>query len=158
MLNQNLIDLFWSKVDKRTEDECWEWTSCKNSKGYGRFGPARTRGLSGMSHRVSYLIKYGTIPLGWLVCHRCDNPGCVNPQHLFLGTPQDNTDDMKKKGRMNRNRRLFGELHSGAKLTTPDIISIRADNRSLAIVGRSYGISKTHVRDIKLKKSWSHIL
>ena len=92
MLNQNLIDLFWSKVDKRTEDECWEWTSCKNSKGYGRFGPARTRGLS------------------------------------------------------------------GAKLTTPDIISIRADNRSLAIVGRSYGISKTHVRDIKLKKSWSHVL
>lgn len=90
---------FWSKVDKRgaSQDECWEFRSRNTIRGYGRmsFG----RGRDAYAHRVSWELHNGPIPDGLYVCHRCDNPPCVNPSHLWLGTLSDNTQDMIRKGR-----------------------------------------------------------
>ena len=88
---------FWSKVDKQGPihpvcGQCWIWIAGKYSTGYGQHGNYR-------AHRYSWNLYYGEIPVGVFVLHRCDNPACVNPKHLFLGTHQDNMDDMNAKGR-----------------------------------------------------------
>lgn len=90
------ISRFWAKVDKRGPDECWTWTAGLNGQGYGIFcigGKARG------AHRVSYFLSRGEIGNGLSVCHSCDNPPCVNPAHLWVGTAQDNSDDRVRKGR-----------------------------------------------------------
>jgi hypothetical protein len=90
-----MIRRFWDKVEK--SDGCWNWKASKNKQGYGRFGIAA--GQSVNAHRVSYAIANGPIPIGLFICHVCDNPSCVNPDHLFAGTRQDNIDDMMIKKR-----------------------------------------------------------
>jgi len=92
---------FWARVDKRGADECWCWTGAK-SEGYGSF---RVNGKGGYAHRVSYELHFGPAPKGLYVCHRCDNPPCVNPAHLFAGTPTENILDMYAKGRRPSRRR-----------------------------------------------------
>ena len=85
---------FWDKVDKT--GECWIWTAYTKTDGYGQFKfDGKMRG----AHRMAWLLTNGEIPDGMLVCHTCDNPSCVNPNHLFLGTNQDNADDKMNKGR-----------------------------------------------------------
>lgn len=87
-------DRFMSKVKKTSS--CWEWTASTIHSGYGRFS---VEGKMLLAHRVSFDLFTGTIPPGYFVCHTCDSPGCVNPDHLFLVTAQDNTDDTISKGR-----------------------------------------------------------
>lgn len=93
---------FWSKVQKMSKDNCWEWTGFRNDNGYGYmqvYGKnIRPRKKIG-AHRMSYIIHFGDIPKGFCICHKCDNRNCVNPNHLFLGTYNDNIQDMIKKGR-----------------------------------------------------------
>jgi hypothetical protein len=90
-----ILTRLWSK-SVITETGCWEWTSSKNSKGYGN---VNFRGKRHMVHRLSHQIHTGEIPRGMLMCHRCDNPSCWNPEHLWLGTPQQNSLDMSEKRR-----------------------------------------------------------
>ena len=97
-MRPTLEERFWAKVDKRGDDECWMWTSTCNWRGYGRFWIGYDRFAA---HRIAWGLHYGEPPPADLdVCHHCDNPGCVNPHHLFLGTARDNMQDASRKGRL----------------------------------------------------------
>lgn len=89
------------RTSKKWLGRCWKWKGHHFQSGYGHYSFHQK---AYRSHRVSFFICNGEIPEGMIVCHKCDNPGCVNPQHLFLGTPKDNTHDMMKKGRLVRTR------------------------------------------------------
>lgn len=108
MCKMTTYDRFFKKVLIGKPDQCWIWTGGKNRQGYGVFAINRK---STLAHRVSFSLHVGPISEGMMVCHSCDNPSCVNPDHLWLGTAQDNTDDMFKKG---RGKKAFGDTH-GAK-------------------------------------------
>lgn len=90
------IERFLSRVDKKSESECWIWAGRTNPDGYGQFD---CRNSTVPSHRYMWSMLNGEIPQGMVICHRCDNPKCVNPSHLFLGTVQDNVRDRDMKGR-----------------------------------------------------------
>src|SRR4030043_140451 len=109
------MDRFWEKVNKT--NSCWLWTASGTAQGYGRFRIGHKKQLA---HRISWEIHNGPIPIGMLVCHKCDNPPCVNPHHLFLGSISDNTKDMYLKKRRSQSRANNGN----AKLNKKQVQSI----------------------------------
>jgi hypothetical protein len=121
-------------------DGCWEWPGFKNEDGYGR---GRYLGKKGSAHRFSWQINFGEIPTGMCVCHHCDNPACINPKHLFLGTHIDNMRDMRKKG---RGADFSGERNPRAKLTAQDVIEMRKKyvrvKYSTCMLAREYGVTQ----------------
>ena len=155
---------FWERVNKT--DTCWLWTGRVDRKGYGRCSIAGHE----QAHRLSYALHNGPIPTGMLVCHTCDNPACVNPDHLFLGSTRDNLADASRKGRMatgERNYRhnhpetVIGELNPAAKLTEPDVKRIRerhavgqATYRELA---DEYGVSLAAIGCVVNRRTWNHL-
>lgn len=149
MAHKALAVRFAEKV--RISDGCWEWTGDKDVKGYGRFF---LRGEVIRAHRVSQEIYAGPIPDGMYVLHRCDNPGCVNPAHLFLGTQTDNMLDMEAKG---RGRHPRGEGHLSSKLTEVEVRKIISDGRSLSVIAKDYDVGKPLVWKIKKRLLWRHL-
>jgi hypothetical protein len=145
-------DRFFAKVNKT--DSCWLWTGCRTAGKYGYFSLGKLM----PAHRASWLIHNGPIPEGQCVCHRCDNPICVNPAHLFLGTHKTNAEDRNGKRREAR-----GERHGLAKLTEEDVRQIRAlvdPNRyhnGSSTVARQFGIDRLTVNAIVHRKTWTHI-
>lgn len=93
-MDETTIQRFWSRVDK--SGQCWIWTRGKSRNGYGRF---RLKGKIIYAHRFAFEITYGTVLPGLHICHKCDNPPCCNPKHLWAGTPADNMHDRDRKGR-----------------------------------------------------------
>lgn len=155
-MTQKSLNRFWSKVRKTRG--CWLWTTGKDKDGYGKTCINR-KDLR--AHRVSYEITYGKIPKGMGVLHKCDNPSCVNPKHLFIGTAKDNAVDMMKKGR--RSTVLIGETHPSSKLTARKISMIRkmlsensgyGSGRSIA---KKFNVSDALISNIKHNSSWKHI-
>jgi hypothetical protein len=137
---------FFAKV--RKTDGCWEWTGAKDSRGYGRLSIGNK---AYAAHRVSLMIA-GRNPGDLHACHRCDNPVCVNPDHLFLGTNADNMADCVIKGRSNR-----GVVNKMAKLTDDDIREIRSAVGTLRAIGKQFGISCTQAFRIRNRQHWKHV-
>lgn len=108
-LTGKIINSFWTKVIKKDEG-CWDWNASKTKRGYCRIGIGASQCIN--AHRISWIIHNGNIPEGMFVCHRCDNPSCTNPNHLFLGTRQDNTNDMmiKKRSKHFKKNSYYGVI------------------------------------------------
>jgi hypothetical protein len=146
---KRIRDAFWRSVDKRGHDECWEWTGTRFGKGYGSMTIGDVRG----AHRLSYEIAHGKASAsGKQVCHKCDNPPCCNPAHLFLGTAADNARDKELKGRGNQ---VYGERHCRAKLTEDAAREIAASTGTTASVAAAYGITPGKVSNIRNGRAWS---
>jgi len=161
---KSLEERFWGKVDVGNKDECWEWLFSKNSKGYGEFWYPQ-RGKHTHAHQASWAIHYGEIPKGMCVCHHCDNPSCVNPDHLFLGTIADNNKDRDQKGR-SKYRFLYGKDHPQHgtnskfnKLAEEDVREIRklcaSGNHTLREIGNMFGVCHGVISNIKQKRKWA---
>jgi len=178
---QILTSAFWDYVEK--SDGCWEWSGAKDRDGYGKL-------ISGYrdvrAHRLSWELHFGAIPSGLLVCHHCDNPSCVRPDHLFLGDAQANSDDMVLKGRSasgDKNpMRLYPELvkrgdenpsrryperlcrgtdQADAKLTEDQVRDIRARyvprKVSLPMLAREYGVGTSTIHRVVKRTHWRHV-
>ena len=145
---------FWERVDRKDENSCWEWKGKLSSKGYGRIG---YKGENIQSHRASWMVHFGGIPVGLHVLHRCDNRKCVNPSHLFLGTNDDNIADMVSKGRNSR-----GENSSASKLTEQDVRVIRFLYDELGIkiyiLKELFGVCDSVICNVVHRKAWKHVL
>lgn len=154
-----LEERFWQKVDIRSPDECWEWQSNTSYKGYGAFC---LKGKGTTAHRVAYMLSHGDFDESLLVCHKCDNRKCVNPDHLFLGTPAENTADMVRKGRAKGVSR-FGTTNLKAKLDDNTVAKIRvlfdAGLKETAIQKQLnlYNVSRSLVGKIGRREHWNHV-
>lgn len=149
----DLATRFWSHVCVKDPSSCWVWTGGKNSKGYGMIDfQDRPR----LAHRISYELSVGPIPDGYFVCHSCDNPSCVNPAHLFIGTNADNVADCVSKGRTSR-----GECRPLAKLTKDQVIEIRRKYKtgafSMPELAAEYSIVTSTVFKIVHRAAWKHV-
>lgn len=151
---------FWPKVDRSqlSPGGCWLWTGSTN-KGYGLIGDGYGKLIR--AHRFSFHWAYGPIPPGLSVCHRCDNPSCVNPTHLFLGTHLDNMADRNSKGRQSRASVNQGEASGMAKLTEVQVMEIRALYAAGGIthraLGELYGVTGSSVSHIVNRQTWTHV-
>ena len=156
---------FMARVSPEPNSGCWLWAGVTSPAGYGQVarvasGRRRVRG----AHRLSYEHFVGRIPDGLFVCHRCDVPACVNPDHLFLGTHADNMADMRRKERglhHTRPERLQrGVRHWKAKLTPDDVRSIRAmgaEGLAAKAIARRYGVHDRTIRSILRGQAWAHV-
>ena len=131
--------------------DCIEFKGARTTCGYGKVGT--TRYGTRLAHRVAWINVHGPIPEGMLVCHTCDNPPCINLEHLFLGTPKDNSRDRDKKGRAARHD---GQHNGRHKLSQEDVETIRASKGILSgsVLALIYGIKLTHVGRIQLGRAW----
>ena len=147
-----LAERFWEKVEVGGQDECWTWLASTKQGGYGKI--MGDDGRFYLAHRVAYEMLIGDIPAGLLLCHRCDNPACVNPAHMFIGTQADNLKDMRSKGRGNP---PCGTRHPRARLTEQLVTQIRSDLRSHRQLAKVLGISKSAIGMAKAGVTWKHV-
>ena len=150
-----VAERFWAKVAKGGTDECWPWTASRVPDGYGKFMVGRSadgKWRPRFAHIVAWELTNGPIPEGHFVCHRCDNPPCVNPRHLFIGTSADNQADMARK-----DRSVFGEKAPWSKLKNADIPIIKAlhsQGLSRNEIARRLGVPPGCIRGVVAGKTW----
>ena len=152
-----LTSRFWSHVDRRSDDECWEWTATKRYE----YGFLRVWELPGhpeiRAHRISWWLTRGAIPENTYVLHACDNPGCVNPNHLSLGSAADNAQDMVRKGRHGSKR---GEKNHFTRLKEDEVKEIRRltlAGVSVHELAEQFGVSKSCIYMIRQGHNWKHV-
>lgn len=149
----NLSKRFWSKVETRASNKCWPWMGSRTATGYGQFW---NEGKMRKASRVAYELETGLNPGRLHVLHRCDNPPCCNPAHLFTGTHRDNMDDMNQKGRQVR-----GVKCASSKLDDSKVAEIRAKYSPRKVTQKmlaaEYGISSRIVFDVIHRRWWQHV-
>ena len=148
-ITESMSARFWAKVAK--SDGCWEWTSSKFPAGYGCFGIGGT--CTG-AHRVAFVLSGGIIGPDDFICHRCDNRSCVRPDHLFAGSPSDNTQDCKSKGRL---RTAVGECAGNTILTPEQVLEAFSSSETGKSLARRMGVNPVTVYDIRSGRTWSHL-
>lgn len=148
-----LADIFFSHVGKKQADGCILWDGCQNAGGYGRMRDDSGREI--VAHRVSYMLLVGPIKDGLCVCHKCDNRLCINQTHLFLGTQEENAQDMVAK-----NRHGIGTRNGRAKLTDDQVREIRRrwPGQSQSALAQEFGVSHVSIGLIVNGKTWRHLL
>lgn len=155
-ITEKNIKNFWKKVEKT--DDCWFWRGAISNTGYGNFCfRKKNKLIQNGAHRFSYILQYGKIPRRKFVCHKCDNPSCVNPLHLFVGTNSENIKDSFNKGRIP----IRGEKHYRAKLTDESVRHIRnlyATKKYIQLqLAEKFGVTRRHISFIVNKQKWAHI-
>jgi hypothetical protein len=164
-----LSERFWERVQRT--DGCWLWTGNTSGRGYGVLRAGEPRAHPRSAHRLSWELHYGPIPEGLFVCHHCDNPPCVRPDHLFLGSQLENIADMMSKGRHApaESTRHPGSENGRAKITEEEARAIcvayaaiprkqRARRGDLSSLARRYGLTTTMVLNIVRGSNWGHVL
>jgi hypothetical protein len=145
---------FWRRAERR--GDCLIWTGPINSTGYGRYWVGSDYFLA---HRIAYMLGHGKDPAGFMVCHTCDNPRCIEPRHLFAGTGVENTADMKRKGRAQTKPRP-GSTNPRAKITEMDVINIKrmiAAGVSNTQIAQSFPVGHALISRIRTGRSWQHV-
>lgn len=156
-----LADRFWAKVRKSEDiDGCWGWSAATSRDGYPWIRISQEDGMA-HAHRLSWELHFGPIPDDLYVLHSCDRPVCTNPKHLFLGTQQDNMNDMQRKGRRGERGGARGEASGSAKLTESQVLEIRRlyamGNTSQAKLAKQFSMSVTPISLIVRRATWKHI-
>jgi hypothetical protein len=146
----NTIDDFWANIRIREPEECWEWQASTVGEGYGSFS---WESKNVYAHRFAWSLVNGPIPSGMFICHKCDNRLCCNPNHLFLGTQQDNMQD-----KMNKGRAPAGENHVSAKLTEEQVAIIRSEYATGTVLqkdlAKRYNVGTQQISKICRGESW----
>lgn len=157
VLDDGASERFWTKVEVRDRDGCWLWCGARDSRGYGRFW---TGGWQPMAHRVAWALHHKTCPGDSVVLHTCDNPRCVNPAHLEIGTQRQNLKDMARKGRANLPN-TKGERNANARLSPELVCAMRwlfvATNLGPTAIGRAFGVTRQTAIAIRDRVAWRHI-
>lgn len=156
------IQKFWDLVEK--SEGCWEW---KGSKHRGKYGVLSAFDRSVRAHRFSFIIHFGYISSSVLVCHSCDNPGCVRPDHLWVGTQQDNIADRDTKGRTAAGEqngaktqpqtRPRGEKHGNSVFTEEVVKNVLRRNEKPSVIAAELGVSESAIKHIKKRRTWRHV-
>lgn len=153
----SVVQRFMDKVAPVPEAGCWIWTACVHVTGYGRFGMS-SREVE-YAHRAAWRLFRGEIPSGLYVCHKCDQPLCVNPDHLFLGTATDNMRDASRKGRIVSPQRNWAsdESHQPAKLTNSQVREIRASSDGLSTLARRFGVTPRTIWSARTRRTYRDV-
>lgn len=145
---------FWKYVGKGDPNQCWEWSGYRSKLGYGRFTRVGKAGTQ-MAHRLAYELVNGPLPSHLFACHKCDNPPCCNPNHLFAGTAADNLHDAINKGRWKKPKPTRGTDSKKAKLTPEDVAKIFTSKLSTKDLAKLFGVTTTAIYWIRTGKNWS---
>lgn len=137
------------RVQGPLETQCWEWQRGTFPNGYGS---VTIDGKATPAHRVAFSVFVGKIPAGRYVCHKCDNPLCCNPDHLFVGTPGDNMKDMA-----NKDRHTFGERSARSKLTEKQVEEIRSSGLLGRELAEQYGVAISTIYTVRRRETWKHV-
>jgi hypothetical protein len=150
-LTERDIARLWSRII--VAEGCWKWTGVTNHKGYGRIHIKRVYFLA---HRLMYHLYVGEIPNSFLVCHSCDNTGCTNPEHLFIGTEKDNTADAKSKDRLWQPK-YQGEMVGNSKLNDESVRIIRKAEEDQPSLALRFNVSQSLISLVQLGRIWRHV-
>lgn len=156
-VKDKLPERFWSKIKFDDPGNCWEWQAYRHPEGYGKYKASATSLIS--AHRYIYMELFGRLPSTLLVCHKCNNPSCVNPNHLYAGTNQDNTNDREAAGRgITFIKR--GSQYGNAKLNEEKVAVIKqrlAAGHVSNEIAKDYGVSIALISMIKHGRNWTHV-